>query len=34
MSKIPMYDSKGAELSGFDLPDALLVQDKGGQAVH
>ncbi len=34
MSKIRMCDSKGAELSGFDFPDELIVVEGGEQAVH
>lgn len=34
MSKIPVKNSQGAEAGEFDLPDELLVYDKGHQAVH
>jgi large subunit ribosomal protein L4 len=34
MSKLSVYDMKGAALAEVEFPDALLVSDKGEQAVH
>lgn len=34
MSKLSVYDMKGATLADVEFPDALLADGKGGQAVH
>lgn len=34
MSKLPIYDMKGKAVGEYDLPDELLVFDKGLQAMH
>lgn len=34
MSKLPVKDMNGAQQGEYDLPEELLVFDKGGQAVH
>lgn len=34
MSTLKIYDQKGSAVGEFDLPDALLVLDRGGQAVQ
>lgn len=34
MSKLAIYDMKGAEQGGFEMPDDLLVRSGGEQAVH
>ena len=34
MSKLAIYDMKGAEQGGFEVPDDLLVRAGGEQAVH
>ncbi len=34
MSKIPVKNEKGEAVGEYDLPDSLLVLDKGSQAVH
>jgi large subunit ribosomal protein L4 len=34
MSTLKIYDQKGGAVGDFDLPDALLVLDRGDQAVH
>lgn len=34
MSKLTVYDMKGASTGEFDLPEAVLCLDRGEQAVH